>query len=314
MTDTPKRKQDDMSSTETRTIDVAHARPRRRLLTWIAGPILLILALQSAQFLVTTEAFRWDIVWQYLFDGTILLGIAMTIGLTVIAMVLGTILGAVIAAARLSSHRLPRAIGGLYVWIIRSIPLLVQLLFWYNLSALMPALGVGVPFGPLLFSWSTNDVISPFTAAILALTLHEAAYMAEIIRGGLLSVERSQRDAALALGMGTFRIYVKILVPQAMRFIVPPTGSQVISMLKGTSLVSVIALADLLYTVQHIYNLNFQVIPLLIVAVLWYLAMTSLLYIGQAQIERYYGRGSVRRPAGRGRRILAENENLEETR
>ena len=174
----------------------------------------------------------------------------------------------------------------MYLWFFRSTPLLVQLLFWYNLSALFPVLGI-----PGLFTVDTNDVITPLTAAVVGLSLNEGAYMAEIIRAGLMSVDPAQRETAEAFGMSKSQILFRVLLPQAMRAIVPPTGNQVISMIKATAMVSIIAMDDLLYSVQAIYNQNFQIISLLIVAVLWYLVITSVLTFIQSRIERKFAKG-----------------------
>ena len=173
----------------------------------------------------------------------------------------------------------------------RGAPLLVQLIFWYNLSTVFPVIALEIPWGPVLAQWNTNDLITPLTAAIAGLALNEAAYMAEIIRGGLLSVDRGQMETAQAFGMTRFRALRRIVIPQAMRAIVPPTGNQLISMIKATSLVSVIAMGDLLYSVQAVYNRTFEVVPLLMVAVLWYLLVTSILNVGKSAIERFYARG-----------------------
>nr|WP_305123435.1 amino acid ABC transporter permease [Roseomonas sp. GC11] len=229
-------------------------------------------------------------------------GLGVTLGMTVVAMVLGTAIGIVLAVARMAQSRLLSGLAGLYIWFFRGTPLLVQLIFWYNLSTLFPRLSIGIPFGPELWSWKTNDVITPLTAAIAGLALNEAAYMAEVVRGGLLSVDSGQWLTARAFGMSRARALRRIILPQAMRAIIPPTGNQLISMIKATSLVSVIAMADLLYSAQSVYNRTFQVIPLLLVAVLWYLLITSILNVVQGAIERHYARsdaegGSAPRPA-----------------
>ncbi len=224
-------------------------------------------------------------VAQYFFDPTVMQGLSVTLGLTVVAMILGIVFGLLLAIARMSKDRLASYLSGLFIWFFRGTPLLVQLIFWYNMSTLFPRISVGVA------SWNTNDLITPLTAAILGLALNEAAYMAEIIRGGLLSVDKGQAETAEAFGMTRARALWRIVIPQAMKSIVPPTGNQLISMIKATSLVSVIAMADLLYSVQSIYNRTFEIIPLLLVAVLWYLLITSILNVGQGAIERYYSRG-----------------------
>jgi polar amino acid transport system permease protein len=275
-------------------VDVAGAARTRHPLRWVASLVLLVLAAQLVHLLVTNDNFEWGVVGRYFNASIIGQGIATTLELTVIAMAVGVVGGVLLAVGRLSENRLLRSTCGLYVWFFRGIPVLVQLVFWYNLSALLPRVSFGVPFGPEFVSGETNHLITPLFAAILGLGLNEAAYMAEIIRGGLLAVDPGQTEAAQALGMSDARMFRRIVLPQAMRFIVPPTGSQVINMLKATSLVSVIALADLLYTVQSIYNRTFQTIPLLIVACLWYLLITSVLYVGQSFIERHYARGATR--------------------
>lgn len=236
------------------------------------------------------EAFQWPVVAQWLNAPSVLRGLGVTLGLTAISMVLGSLLGLVLAIARLSRVSLFKSIAGLYIWFFRSTPLLVQLIFLYNMATLVPEISFGLPFGPTWISWKTNDLITPLTAAIIGRTLNEAAYMAEIIRGGLLSVDPRQLETAQAFGASRWCALRRILIPQAMRSIVPPTGNQLISMLKATSLVSVIAMGDLLHSVQTVYNQTFEVIPLLIVAVCWYLALTSLLNWVQAAIERHYGK------------------------
>lgn len=274
-------------------VDVAGAAPVRHPLRLLASIGVLVLAAMLGHMLVTNPNFQWDVVAAWFTAETIMTGLAMTLMLTAIAMVIGVVLGILIAVARMSGNPLLRAVASGYIWLFRAIPELVQLLFWFNLAALLPKLSVGIPFGPEFASWSTNSLITPLMAAILGLGLLEAAYMAEIVRGGLLSVDHGQVEAAKALGMGSARSLRRIVLPQAMRFIVPPTGSQVIRMVKGTSLVSVIALADLLYSVQVVYNRTFETIPLLIVACGWYLILNSILFVVQGAIERYYSRGSV---------------------
>ncbi|GAA4216451.1 amino acid ABC transporter permease [Actinocatenispora rupis] len=275
-------------------VDVATAAPQRHPWRWVAGAVILVLLAQLGHLLVTNHNFEWGVVFSWFNAQSVGRGIVTTLELTVIAMVIGIALGVVLAVGRLSHNPLLRAVCGAYVWFFRGTPVLVQLIFWFNLSALLPRLSVGVPFGPEFVHWNTNALITPMLAAILGLGLNEGAYMAEIVRGGLLSVDSGQTEAAQALGMGRTRTLFKVVLPQAMRFIVPPTGNQVINMVKATSLVSVIALSDLLYTVQAVYNRTFQTIPLLVVACLWYLIITSVLYVGQYFVERYYSRGATR--------------------
>ncbi|TDE56311.1 amino acid ABC transporter permease [Nonomuraea mesophila] len=278
-------------STAPQAVDVASARPRIRPLRWVAGAALLVLAAQFAWFLVTNPRFEWPVAGKYLFDPNILRGLGMSLLLTVIGMTLGSVLGVLLAAGRLSDFKPVSWACGLYVALFRGIPPLVQLIFWFNLGYLLPRISLGVPFGPTFVSWPTNSVISSLTAAVIGLTLHEAAYMAEIVRAGILGVDGGQRDAARAMGFTARQSFVKVVLPQAMRVIVPPTGSQFISLLKGTSLVSVIAMADLLYSVQVIYNRTYEIVPLLIVACAWYLAVVTVLSLGQRRLEQHFGKG-----------------------
>ena len=256
--------------------------------------VILLLALYVAGVIVANKAFQWDVVFAWLFDPTVMQGLMVTLGLTVVAMALGTAIGLVLAICRLSKGRLASGFASLYIWFFRGTPMLVQLIFWYNLATLFPEISIAIPFGPTLVSWDTNALITPLTAAIVGLALNEAAYMAEIIRAGLISVDHGQNEAAQAFGMTRQRALRRIIIPQAMRSIIPPTGNQLISMIKGTSLVSVIAMNDLLYSVQAVYNRTFEIIPMLMVAVVWYLFITSILNIGQSYIEAHYARGDRR--------------------
>jgi polar amino acid transport system permease protein len=196
---------------------------------------------------------------------------------------------------RLSPNPLISGSSWLYIWFFRGTPLLVQILFWNFISALYPTISLGVPFGgPALIHANANSLIPTSVAVVLALGLNEGAYMAEIVRAGIISVAEGQSEAAQSLGMGRLQIMRLIVLPQAIRVIIPPTGNEVISMLKNTALAAVVAYGELLYAVQIIYGVNFKTIPLLIVAVIWYLVMTSVLYVGQYFIERRYGRGFSR--------------------
>lgn len=272
-------------------LDVAHASRRAHPWRWVAAAVVLVLTAQLAHMLFTNPNFEWGVVYEYLRAESIMRGLGITLLLTVIAMTIGIALGVVLAVCRISSNPLLSGAAWTYIWFFRGTPTLVQLIFFYNLSALMPQVSLGIPFGPEFVSWETNSLITPLFAAILGLGLNEGAYMAEIIRGGILSVDPGQKEAAGALGMTQGRTMRRVVMPQAMRFIIPPTGNQVISMVKATALVSVIALSDLLYTAQTIYNRTFETIPLLIVTCVWYLIITSVLYVGQSYIERYYSRG-----------------------
>lgn len=264
--------------------------PVRHWGRWIYAVVLAVLLAMLAHTLVTNQHFRWSVVGQYFTNHAILLGLYRTVLLTVVAMAIGIVFGTVLAVMRLSANPMVSQTAGAYVWFFRGTPLLVQLIFWYNLTALYPRLSLGIPFGPALLSGNANHFVTVYVAAYLGLGLNEAAYMSEIVRAGLNSVDRGQREAAEALGMSPATLFSKIILPQAMRFIIPPTGNQLIGMLKTTSLVSVIALPDLLYSAQLIYTSNFQTIPLLIVASIWYLILTTVLSIGQYFVERRFNR------------------------
>jgi polar amino acid transport system permease protein len=214
-------------------------------------------------------------------------------------MVIGIAFGVVLAVMRRSPNPLVSRASWLYIWFFRGTPVLVQLLFWYNIAALYPKLGLGIPFGPAFVHPDVNTLITAFRAAVLALGLNEAAYMAEIVRAGMISVDEGQTHAAQSLGMTRLQTMQRIVLPQAMRVIIPPTGNETISMLKTTSLASTIAVAELLYSAQLIYARTYKVIPLLIVVSIWYIVCTSVLYVGQHYLERHYGRGSTREAKAR---------------
>lgn len=270
-------------------------RRRNHWAWWIVTAFVLICVIATAHLFITNPNMKWDVVGRYFFSAQILQGLWLTIQLTVYSMVLGIAIGIVSALMRLSPIRVVRWVGWVYVWFFRGTPLLVQIIFWYNLAALIPNFTIGVPFGgPDLIDVDINEIVTPLTAALLGLSLNEGAYMSEIIRGGIQSVDGGQDEAARALGMRGGRRMRRIILPQAMRVIVPPTGNQVISMLKSSSLVSITSLPELLYSAQLIYQRSFETIPLLVVASLWYLIVTTILSIGQYYIERHFARGSVR--------------------
>lgn len=265
----------------------------------VAMVVLALLIGWAIATLITSRAFDWPVVWQYLFDQRILSGIGVTLKLTVIAEVIGFVAGLVLAVMRMSHNPLITGVAGAYIWFFRGTPLLVQLLFWGFAAAVFPMITLGIPYTDLhIASWSTNSLISLMTAAILGLGLNEAAYTAEIIRAGLLSVPAGQSEASRALGLSGRRTLWSVVIPQAMPVIIPPVGNNVISMLKTTSLVVVLGVGDLLYNTQQIYAQNLRQIPLLIVASLWYILFTTVLTFGQSRLERRFARG-LRRTTGR---------------
>jgi polar amino acid transport system permease protein len=260
----------------------------------VAAGIVLVVALGLGRSVATNPRFHWDVVGDYFFSSRVLHGLVATLELTAVAMAIGIVLGVVLAVMRLSPNPLVAGSSWFYIWFFRGTPVLVQLLFWSFISALYPRISLGIPFGPSLVDANANAIITPFVAAILGLGLNEGAYMAEIVRAGIISVDEGQTDAAHSLGMTRLQTMRRIVLPQAMRVIIPPTGNETISMLKTTSLVSVIAYTELLYSVQLIYAVNYLQIPLLLVASIWYLIVTSVLSVGQYYLERYFGRGSAR--------------------
>jgi polar amino acid transport system permease protein len=268
--------------------DTRRVVPLRHPWTWVASVLALLVAAGVLYSVFTNPAFGWPVVAEYMFDSQILAGLGRTLELTIAAMTIGLVLGTVLAVMRLSRNRLLQTLSWIYIWFFRSVPVLVQLIFWYNFGALYPHVVLGVPFGPTLFSASTNAVITPLTAALAGLGLAQAAYTAEVIRAGIVSVPPGQTRAAKALGMRPGTIFFRIVFPQAMRVIIPPVGNEVISMVKNTSLVSIIAMSELLYTAQLIYARTYQTIPLLIVASLWYLIVVSILSAGQHFLEHHY--------------------------
>jgi polar amino acid transport system permease protein len=253
----------------------------------VAAAVVLVVAAAVIWSMAGNPRFRWDVVGQWLFARTIMDGLLLTLWLTAVSMAAGIAIGIVLAVMRGSRNPILSRVAAAYIWFFRGTPLLVQLLFWFNMSAVYPRIVIGLPFGgPEFASLNANAIITPAVAAFLGLSLHEGAYMAEIVRAGILSVPRGQAQAATALGMSGLQTMRRIVLPQAMRVIIPPTANQTISMLKTTSLVSVLALPDLLYSAQIVYSKTFQTIPLLIVATILYLITVSILTLAQSWIER----------------------------
>jgi polar amino acid transport system permease protein len=275
--------------------DEIKAVPVRRPGRWIASAIVLVVVAAIIRSVASNKRFEWHVVGHYLFDSRVLHGVVVTLELTALSMVIGIVLGIAFAVMRLSPNPLVAGISWFYIWFFRGTPLLVQLLFWGFIAALYPTIDLGVPFGPSFIHANANTLITPFVAALLGLGLNEGAYMAEIVRAGIISVDEGQTQAASSLGMTRLPIMRHIVLPQAMRVIIPPTGNETISMLKNTSLVIVLGgVFDLLFESQQIYNANYRTIQLLIVASAWYLAMTSVAYVGQYFIESHFGRGFSR--------------------
>lgn len=253
---------------------------------WIGGAVLAIFAVIFLQVLVTNKNMQWGVVAEYMFAPAILSGLGMTLLLTALAMVLGLAIGVVLAIMRLSASRVFQSVSWGWIWFFRGVPPLVQMIFWYNLALLLPEVSIGIPFGgPKLISWDTNALITPFSAAIMGLAFTESAYAAEMIRAGIQAVNGGQTEAAATLGMTRGQTLRRIVLPQALRIIIPPIGNDTISMLKFTSLVSVLALPDLLYSAQMVYARTYQTVPLLLVATIWYLVLTTVLTVVEHAVE-----------------------------
>ncbi len=275
--------------------DEIKAIPLRHPWRWVFVVVLVILAAMLINNVATNPNYRWSLVSTYLFDPQILRGVGYTLILTIGAMAIALIVGVSVAVMRMSDNPVLSAVGWAYLWVFRGTPVYTQLVFWGFIGVLIPKFGLGIPFGPTFIEFDTNNVFTPFISALLGLALNEAAYMAEIVRGGLLAVDPGQGEASAALGMSTGKTMTRIVLPQAMRVIVPPTGNEFISMLKTTSLVLAVPFTlDLQFASNAIANRLYAPIPLLIVAAIWYLVVTSVLMIGQFYVERYYGRGSNR--------------------
>ena len=261
---------------------------------WAATAVVAVLLAMVLHSLITNPRWEWGVVWAYLGEVSIVEGVWMTIKLTLITAVLGFALGTVLALMRLSQSPLLRAVSWGYTWVFRSVPLILQLLLWYNLAYLYQSLDVGIPFGPSFGSFETLSLIDKFGAAILGLGLHQAAYSAEIVRAGILSVDQGQHEAAASLGIPRRRQSTRIVLPQAMRTIVPTAVNEIIGLFKGTSIVYVLALGELFYTVSVIYGRTTRVLPMLVVAAVWYVVLTTVVTVVQFYVERYYAKGAVR--------------------
>ncbi|WP_432846252.1 amino acid ABC transporter permease [Amycolatopsis sp. CA-161197] len=269
--------------------------PLRRPGRWIAAAVVLVLLAQLVHALVTNPVFQWNVFGYWFFRPVILDGLVLTLELTGLAAVFGLVGGIVLALMRLSRNPLLQAVSWVYVWIFRSIPLIVLLLFLANVTALYSTLSLGIPFGPSFLQFSATDLLSFFVVAVLGLSLNEAAYAAEIVRSGVLSVDQGQLEAAAALGLPRWRQYRRIILPQATRAIVPAYANQLIGLLKGTSVVYITSLLELFGVVETQASTNSgQIIPLLLVGTVWYVILTSVLSVVQYYVERYFSRGALR--------------------
>ena len=273
--------------------DRIHALPVKRTGPVVAAVIVALLAAMLVQGLVTNPRFEWNIVWKYLFNENVLEGIGYTLLLTVISMVVAIILSVILAIMRKSINPVLRGVSWFFIWFFRGTPVYTQLVFWGLFSVLVPKLSLGIPFTSVTF-WSidSSTIITAFNAAWIGLALNEAAYLSEIVRAGLEAVDPGQTEAAKALGMKRSLIMRRIILPQAMRIIIPPTGNETIGMLKTTSLVLAVPFTlELQFATNAIANRIYKPIPLLLVACIWYLLITSILMVIQSRLEKHFGKG-----------------------
>ncbi len=269
--------------------------PRRRPGRTVAAVLVVLIAAFVLYQLSQNKGLGWPQFRTYLFYPAIIRGIGVTLVLTLVGMVGGILGGFVLVMAMRSGNRLLSSVAGIYIWLVRGVPLLVQIIFCFNFAIIVPRLVLHVPGTSLWREWDMNDLMSGFTAAVIALVLNEAAYMAEIIRGSLASVPVGQTQAALSLGFTSGRALRRVVFPQTIRALIPPTGNQLIGMIKNTSLVSAVGGGDLFTHVQYVYGSNFAVVPLLLVGCFWYLVITSILSIVQMWIEHRLLGGGRRR-------------------
>jgi polar amino acid transport system permease protein len=280
----------------------------------VAAVVIVILVALFVYGAATNDAYRWHVFGEYLFNDRIFLGVTNTLQLTIYSMVLAIVLGVILAVMRLSANPVFRSVSWVYLWIFRGTPIYVQLTFWGLVPTIYKNIQLGVPFGPSFFHLDLQALSIPFLLATLGLALNEAAYMAEIIRAGISSVPEGQSEASTALGMSWGMAMRRTVLPQAMRVIIPPTGNEVISMLKTTSLVTAVPYTLDLYSIatREIAARTFEPVPLLLVAAAWYLAVTSVLMVGQFYLERYYSRGASRKLTTKQLEALAKAQQIGE--
>ena len=270
------------------TLDLEHTtrRMRRHLGTKVAGLLAAAFLAFIVQGLARNAALQWSVVGQYLFSQPVLTGVLRTLIITVSAIALAIVLGVVLANMRLSANGVLRAVNAVYVWFFRSIPLLVLLVLAYNFALLYSHLSLGLPFGPAFVRFTTADLTTALTAAVLTFGLQQAAYTSEVIRAAIMSVPQGQVEAAESLGMTYWGALRRVVLPQAARVAVPPIANETINLCKATSLVAFVSVPDLLYSVQEVYARTFQVVPLLVVATIWYTVIVSVMTLGQWELER----------------------------
>lgn len=262
--------------------------PLRHYGRWMSGALVIFILILIIRAFAKGQI-DWPVVAQFFMAPALVTGLGNTLLITLLSMVAGIVLGIVFAVMRLSANPVTRWFAGFYIWVFRGTPIYLQLLIWFNLALVFPVINLGFWQGRMV------DVMTPFFAALLGLGINEGAYMTEIVRGGILSVNQGQLDAAATLGMTRLTAMRRIVLPQAMRVIIPPMGNEFIGLLKTSSMASAIAYAELLHRAQLIYFVNAKVMELLIVATAWYLIVVTLLSIAQTFVEDYFSRGQDRK-------------------
>ncbi|MFJ2812784.1 amino acid ABC transporter permease [Streptomyces sp. NPDC087294] len=283
------------ADTPSHTLTAQRVVPLRRPGRWIATALVLVLVAQFTHGLATNPFYQWDRFGYWFMRPTLLDGLLITLEVTALSAVFGLLGGILLALARLSKSPVLRAVSWTYIWALRSIPLIVVLIFLYNFSALYRTLSIGVPFGPAFFSFDESRLATDMAVAVIGLSLNEAAYAAEVVRGGILSVDQGQHEAASALGLPKGYQFRRIVLPQALRSITPNYVNQLIGLVKATSLVFYVSLLDLFGAAQTMGSTYpGDIVPLLLVVTVWYLILTSLVSVAQFYVERHYARGATR--------------------
>ncbi|MEQ8291187.1 MAG: amino acid ABC transporter permease [Roseovarius sp.] len=283
---------DEVPRDEKQQVQLNEVVPRRHPGRWLAVALLAVVVMQVVHGVIVNPNFHWSVFWEYLFAPTVMAGVGWTLVLTVVAMLVAIVCAGFLVLMRDSDNPILRTVSWLWIWFFRGTPLYTQLLFWGLFAVLFPRLSISVPFGPEIIGVPTDWVVTAGVAAILGLGLCESAYLAEIFRAGFRAIDRGQTEAAQAIGMSRGRIWWRILLPQALRTIIPPTGNETIGMLKGTALVLAVPFTlDLMFATSAIANRIYLPVPMLMVAAFWYLVITSVMMIGQFYLERHFGRG-----------------------
>jgi polar amino acid transport system permease protein len=271
------------------------ALPRRHVGRWVVSAVVVVLLAELVRTIASNPTYQWDAFPHYFTRPFILQGVQLTLEVTLYSAVLGFVLGVVLALARLSGNPLLNGLSWLYTWFFRSLPIPVLLIILFNLSAFFPTLGLAIPFGPTLFGTDTQTLLTPLAAGVLGLAINEAAFAAELIRGGILSVDQGQVEAAHALGLSTWRRMRRVVLPQALRAIVPGYVNQLIGLVKASSLVYYVSLVDLFGAVFVLESrLPHDIVPILLVGSAWYLVLAAVLSVVQFYVERFFARGAVR--------------------